>query len=114
MGFTENAEDRIIDCVKDYERTPRNRIKRGEAPRIVQPVKYAKVTTAIKAGSSSGPGMGQGTLMLVSYGSGGKATYSSTNQSVPLYSGASTAIAAGRIVIVAIIDGRYSVLVDFC
>jgi hypothetical protein len=86
----------------------------------VATAKYAIVTTAITAAvrATSTLGKGAGTLQLVTYDSSDVATYTSTGQTVPIYSGAvagtGVPIATGRLIQVKMIDGRYHLDVDYC
>ncbi len=75
--------------------------------------KYAVVATAIAAVAGADLKQGTGQLRDVTYGASGAGNLAGSGPTVPLYSGGG-AIAAGRLVIVALIDGAWNVIVDFC
>jgi hypothetical protein len=118
--FQKNSARRIAEATRRVEATPRSLVKGTSPPRLSAGAKYAIVTTAITAAvrSTSTLGRGVGTLQLVSYDSSDNATYTSTGQSVFLYSGAvagtGVPIAVDRLVLVDFVDGRYHVVVDYC
>ena len=114
INFTEDAARRISRVVVEAERSPRGEAGRTNGPRILQPSKYAIVTTAIKARSGTTLGQGVVDLQLVTVNGSGVATYATMTTLLPCYSGASSTIAVGRLVQVKVIDGHLHVDVDYC
>lgn len=117
-GFNPRSSQRIERAVLDWERFGRRLIDligaNERSPRNLLPIRYFMVIQDIKAGSANGPGLGYGKPTPVTYGAADAATYGPQGDTIPLYSGAATPIAAGRKVVCCVIDGRYHVIVDFC
>lgn len=115
-GFSKEAAKRIAKVVRRVEGYPVNTVPEMAGPRITTPARYALVTTQITAAvrASSTLGKGIGTLQLVSYDSSDVATYATLGESVPIYSGALSTIATGRLIQVMLVDGRYHVVSDYC
>lgn len=117
--FDERSCRRIAEAVRRVELAPRNDPGRPAGPRIVLPTRYAIVSEAIGARSGTTLGSGKATLQLVAATtSGGTTTYPYDDlpgaDDVVVLSGASESIDVGRLIVVAVVDGYYSVVVDFC
>lgn len=115
--LTPESARRVSAAVRAVERMTSGSAPPGTAPRITSPGKYAIITTAITAAvrATSTLGKGAGTLQLVTYNpSTDVATYASMGVTVPIYSGALSTIATGRLIKVSVVDGRYQVDADYC
>ena len=113
--FDRDGARRIVRATREAERAPRGEVTPSGGPRGLSPTKYAKVTTAITAANGTTLGQGMISLQVASVSSSGVATYADLGGSpFPCYSGASSPIAVNRLIIVAVIDGFFHVIVDYC
>ena len=113
--FDAASAKRIVRTTRERERSPKTIVNPPAPPRTLAPTKYAKVTQAITAASGTNLGAGRVSLQAVSVNPSGAPSYADLGlPPIPCFSGASTSIAAGRLVIIAVIDNRYHVISDFC
>ena len=114
VGFDPAGARKIIQVTRQAERVPKSAVVPSGPPRALAPTKYAIVTKQIGAAGTGKLGAGSVSLQAVAIDDSGAATYADLGITIPCYSGASSPIAVGRVVIIAVIDGFYHVIVDFC
>ena len=106
---------RVVDATRQAERNPRATPRAPRGPVINLPIKYARVTTTLKAATANGPGRGAAGLITVAYDSNDDAHYGPTGPPLPCYQfDPNSTTAAGTLVIVAFVDGRLNVLTELC
>ena len=107
--FSENAERKIVACVRDYERTSQNSIPKGRPPTITAPNRVVKTTTTIKPASGATPGKGSA-IMQVFDGT----SFKSMGVNISVYNITSSTIKSGVYVQVVVIDGHFFYDVTSC
>lgn len=116
MQFDLASAGRIAVGVLQRERDGRGQRRRARPPAVALPLVAIRVTTAIKAATSAGPGLGYGQVVDLGFDGHDVATWGQPyGDTLPVYTlDTKTGTAAGLTIVCGYLGGRLMNILEIC